>query len=151
MIRMVQGSTRVGLNLHSASTGAFSADQATEDRLVSLGVAVRVEATDHAETSPRADSAVVANAEAPGGASTPAGAEIAAEGDGEATGGHLDPEQLLTMSNAELKKLAEDMGLDASKCRTKAAYIALIVAADVEIEPEDGEAPPDLSAEAPVG
>lgn len=42
MIRMVQGSTRIGLNLYSASSGAFETDAATEKRLVSLGVAVYV-------------------------------------------------------------------------------------------------------------
>lgn len=69
--------------------------------------------------------------------------------------GHLDAEQFSTMTNAELKKLAEDMGLDTSKCRRKADFIDLITAEEV-IAPEtddtedDGELPPELSAEAPV-
>lgn len=39
MIRMICGSTRVNDRLYSAEDGAFSAGEATEKRLVSLGVA----------------------------------------------------------------------------------------------------------------
>ena len=62
------------------------------------------------------------------------------------------------MTNAQLKALADGMGIDASKCRKKADYIELITAEEV-IAPtgcedddgiDDGELPPDLEAEAPV-
>ena len=72
--------------------------------------------------------------------------ETAAEGQETA---HLDPDQLQSMTLAELKKLAEDMGLDASDLRKKANVIDLITAEDVDVV-DDGEAPPDLNAEAPV-
>ena len=71
-----------------------------------------------------------------------------------------DPEQLKTMTVALLKQFAEDMGLDAAACKRKAELIDMITAEHVlteEGEPpeddeaeDDGEAPPDLSAEAPV-
>lgn len=74
--------------------------------------------------------------------------------------GFLDPEQLKTMTVAQLKQLAEDMGLDTAACKRKAELIDLITAEPVIIEegepPEkdeaedDGEAPPELGAEAPV-
>lgn len=63
----------------------------------------------------------------------------------------LDAEQLHTMTNADLKQLAEDMGLDTSKLKTKANYIDAITS--VEISPDssdDEEAPPEVSAEEPV-
>jgi len=153
---MVYGSTRVGHDIHSASTGAFSADEATEERLVSLGVAVRVGAPDHAQTLPRNDSAAGEEPENAGEVSTPPAAENASQGDEEAAGGHLDPDQLRTMTNAALKKLAEDMGLDASKCRNKEQYVALLTSVEIDIEdtedPEaaDDDEPPDLNAEAPI-
>ena len=72
--------------------------------------------------------------------------ETAAEGQETA---RLDPDQLQSMTLAELKKLAEDMGLDTSDLRKKSDVIDLITAEDVYAV-EDGEAPPDLNAEAPV-
>lgn len=67
----------------------------------------------------------------------------------EGTTGHMDADQFSTMTNAQLKQLAEDMGLNVSKCKKKADYIELIAAEEV-IVPPDGELPPDLEAEAPV-
>lgn len=72
-----------------------------------------------------------------------------------AVAAHLEATQFSDMTNADLKKLAEKMGLDTSKCRKKADYISLIAAAEVYADPdedavEDGECPPDLGAEAPV-
>lgn len=52
--------------------------------------------------------------------------------------GNLDAKQLSTMRKEELIKLAEDMGMDTSSAKTKADYIAIITAAPVEYEPEDG-------------
>lgn len=72
--------------------------------------------------------------------------EMATEGQETA---RLDPDQLQSMTLAELKKLAEDMGLDTSDLRKKSDVIDLITAEDVYAV-EDGEAPPDLNAEAPV-
>lgn len=123
----------------------FEVDDEVGNDLLSRGAAVLVD-----KTSAEAVSLPSVVEEDAGGSSTPPEAENDAQGDGEAAEGQLDPEQLLTMTNAQLKKLAEDMGLDASKCRNKAAYVALITAAAVELEPEDGEQPPDLNAEAPI-
>lgn len=52
--------------------------------------------------------------------------------------GRLDPEQLETMTNANLKRLAEDMGIDTKKLTTKAKLIEAIVSVDVIPGPEDG-------------
>lgn len=69
---------------------------------------------------------------------------------------HLDPEQLQALTNAKLRELAEEMGIDTAKLKTKAQLIAAIT--DIPLEdaiPEDdgvddGEAPPEIGAEAPV-
>ncbi len=70
----------------------------------------------------------------------------AAEGEETA---HPDLARLQSMTLAELKKLAEDMDLDASDLRKKADVIDLITAESVYAV-DDGETPPDLDAEAPV-
>ena len=64
---------------------------------------------------------------------------------------HLDREQLESMTNADLKTLAKDMGIATGSLKTKNALIEAIVA--VEVAPgleDDEELPPDLGAEAPV-
>ena len=64
--------------------------------------------------------------------------------------GHLDAEQLEGMTNKALKALAEEMGLDVSKCTKKAEYIAAITAAEVEADDEDEDNDlPNLSAADP--
>ena len=63
--------------------------------------------------------------------------------------GHLSDEQLQAMTNKELKRLAEDMGIDTSKMRVKKDYISAITAVDVEIA-EDGDEPPTIETEDPV-
>lgn len=109
-------------------------------RLVTLGVAAMAVATPH-----EGQTALGA------GENTP-DSNDAQEG----STGHMDAEQLAGMTNAQLKQLADDMGLDTSKCNRKADYIALISAGKVIVPAEnddtvdDGELPPDLEAEAPV-
>ena len=66
---------------------------------------------------------------------------------------HLDPEQLKEHTNAKLKELAEDMGIETSKLKTKAQLIAAITDVPLEDaihEEDDEEAPPELGAEGPV-
>ena len=84
-----------------------------------------------------------------------AGVDTANQGEpaGGAEAAHLDPEQLKELTNAKLKELADDMGIDTSKLKTKAQLIAAIT--DIPLEdaiPEegDGENPPELGAEGPV-
>lgn len=54
--------------------------------------------------------------------------------------GHLDPEQLDNMTIPELKKLAEDMGVDIKGLKAKADIIAAIVAVEVSAPAFDAEA-----------
>lgn len=72
---------------------------------------------------------------------------------------YLDAEQLKKLTNAKLRELANDMGIDCEELRTKAQLIAAICNVPLESciedteaddETDDGEQPPELSAEAPV-
>lgn len=56
----------------------------------------------------------------------------------------------IEMTNKDLKKLAEDMGIDTSKMKVKKDYIDAIIEANVYIS-DDGDEPPILNTEEPVG
>ncbi len=61
-------------------------------------------------------------------------------GEGETGGmiaGHLDPKDLEGLKKADLERMANDMGLDISKAKTKADLIAAITAAEVYAPAED--------------
>ena len=63
--------------------------------------------------------------------------------------GHFTIESLMELSRADMEKLAADMGVDVKKCRNKSEIAALLAAVEVQAD-GDGEAPPELGAEAPV-
>ena len=118
--------------------GTVEVDEAEASRLVALGVASLVVTTPSAPV------------ESPPPSENTSETKDSPDGFLEA---HLDRDQLLSMTNAQLKQLAEDMGLDPGKCRKKADYIDLITEATVYVEDDevdDGELPPDLTAEDPV-
>lgn len=126
--------------LKTPEHGPFECDDAQAARLVSMGVADYVNDLGWkqvADPMPQSD-------EQQGDTGEPSQ-------ETEKATGHLDPAQLETMTNAELKALAEDMGVDVSSCRKKADYIAAIVAVEVEIGDEDDPDNdlPDLSAADP--
>ena len=118
--------------LKTAENGPFECDDEHAGRLVRLGVAVYV--LNEAEKPV----ALVEETAAP----VEQQEEIAPETSGE----HLDPAQLEEMPYNDLKKLAADMGAK-PKGKTKADYIAAIVAAEVEPGEEDPEDElPELTA-----
>ena len=109
--------------LKTPKDGPFNCDAAQAERLVALGVAEYV--------------------------TLPAG-EDDSNDSGVACGvpklGHLDAEQLESMDYNDLKKLAAEMGVK-PEGKTKADYIAALVAVAVEGAPTDDEdAPPALGA-----
>lgn len=59
--------------------------------------------------------------------------------------GHLDGTDLESMTFAELKALAQDMGIETGKIKSKAAMIEAITAVEVEAPAEDDL--PELSAQ----
>ena len=112
----------------------FNTSPEQEARLVKLGVAEYVD--EPAKAEPVNETAQV---------QSPKNDEVAA---------HLDPEQLKELTNAELKKMAEEMSIDTAKLKTKAQLIEAITAVDVAPGPDedsegmedDGEAPPAFDA-----
>ena len=122
------------------TSGAFDAPAEVAARLVSLGVA------EYCDIPP------VATPDAPVSGFEPGETmgEVEQPAEGQETA-FLDAEQMQGMTVSALKKLAEDMGIDTKKLRTKAQLIAAIC--DVPLEDcieEDAELPPVLEAGAPV-
>ena len=107
-------------------------------RLIGLGVAPYI--TDRGTASTLA--AAPATAE---GNDTPA-AEASQNGSEAA---HLDPDQLQSMTVAELKKLAADMGIETKQLKTKDELVEAICAEDVVPGDESTETP-ELSAAMPT-
>jgi len=151
MIHMISGATRIGSRIVTPSDPPFDATPEIEARLVRSGNAEYV-----------CDTPVATPVE-----SLPDMRECETMGEEEngakvACAPCLDPEQLKELTNAMLRKLAEDMEIDCTKLRTKAQLIAAICNAPledcIEESPEeaedeacdDGEAPPELDAEEPV-
>lgn len=168
MIRMINGSTRIGLNLYTAASGPFVTDEATEKRLVSLGAAEYV-----AETPP-----TPAGMGAPAAGSSGAGNDNPDAENGAA--GQETPEDgtaYADMKAPALRNLMKERGLPCKVGIKNAEMIAALEAYDKEhaaAEPladgadgganaedaedeepptedeegdEDGEQPPELGAE----
>lgn len=67
--------------------------------------------------------------------------------------GHYTAESLAHMTNASLANLGRAVGVDISKCKTKADYVAVLVEVEMAAQPDecdDGEVPPVTSMEDPV-
>ena len=122
-------------------TGPIDVEPEEAARLVEAGVAEYV--TDEpakaakAPEAPAEEPAPVEETEAPA-EETEAPAE-------ETITGHLDGTDLESMTFAELKALAQDMGIETGKIKSKAAMIEAITAVEVEAPAEDDL--PELSAQ----
>lgn len=84
------------------------------------------------------------NAAAPFDADT---AHLTAEGEQEpdgSTAAHFDREYLESLSFAELKRLAGDMGVPVTKTTKKAELVAAIAAETVTVPPDADDAEPDF-------
>lgn len=142
MIRMISGSTRIGKRSYTPDDGCFAAAPEVEARLVSLGVAEYAAETQFA---PVATGSTPESGDAP--CSDIPSAENGAESDAEA---HLDAEQLQELTVAQLKELAEEMGIATAKLKRKDDLIAAIIAVPVEPGEADGDMLPTLGAEGPI-
>ena len=64
---------------------------------------------------------------------------------------HFTKESLMEMRRPDMEKMAEDMGIDVSRCKNKGDIADLL--AEIEIgapAEDDGEVPPELGVEDPV-
>lgn len=137
MIILITGATRIGSRLLRPSDGPFAADPETEARLVRAGAArycggeaVITDDTEPEDAGPGID---------------PAEPETAEEsGEGADTACYTES-GLMLMTNRELETILSGLGLERPRRATKAALVGLIMdRCGVE-----GEAPPELGAEAP--
>lgn len=65
--------------------------------------------------------------------------------------GHFDRESLMQLTRQQMEKLAEDLGVDISKCKNKGDIADLLIEVEVEAPTETGDrVPPELGAESPV-
>lgn len=137
MIRITSGTVRTSQGLKTSKDKPFALPPEEEQRFIDRKVAARVyqevplEPGATPPVDPEGDGAGVNSSEEKTGA------------EGEETAGNLDAEQLKKMKLDDLKKLAEDMGIEATGLRTKDDYAKAIAAVDVVIEP-------DLTVEDPV-
>lgn len=142
MVRMISGSTRIGKRTYTHADGFFEAAPEIEQRLVLLGVA---------EYDAETVSEPVATDAAPASGDTPCvgmpSEENGAESDAAA---HLDAEQLQALTVAQLKAMAEKMGIATAKLKKKDDLIAAITAVPVEPGVADEDTPPALDLEEPI-
>ena len=130
MIRITSGTVRTSQGLKTSKDKPFALPPKEEQRFIDRKVAARV--YEEAPLEPVATPPVAPEGERVGVTLSPE--ETGAEG--EETVGNLDADQLKKMKLDELKKLAEDMGIDTTGLRTKDDYAKAIAAVDVILGPE---------------
>lgn len=128
MIQMISGFTSFGGRTIGPKDGKITLDENAEERLVALGVAEYA-------TAPQAAPAAAFGT---GQGTDPAPAEISAEAATEGVEALNEPQEptLESMTMAELKALAEGMGVSVKGLRSKAAVISAIEAADKPPNPK---------------
>lgn len=167
MIRIICGTCGTSKGYKTAADGELTLSAAEEKRLVARGVAeyvtrpVMSSASDDdspvdgrdgggAGINPPGEGPPVEGLEN-GGSDTPAGDLPGSAETVAIVNGHFDRESLLQLTRPQMEKLAEDLGVDVSRCKNKGDIADLLVEVEVEATAEDGgEAPPELGAEAPV-
>lgn len=165
MIRIICGTCGTSQGYKTQADGALTLPAAEETRLVSRGVAEYV-------TRPIIDPAsdadsLVEDGDGGGAGIDPSDEDPPVEGlenggsdipprdlPGSAEmvdiiDGHFDRESLLQLTRPQMEKLAEDLGVDVSKCKNKGDIADLLVEVEAPTETGD-EVPPELGAEAPV-
>ena len=167
MIRIICGTCGTSQGYKTAADGELTLPAAEEKRLVSRGVA---EYATRLITGPASDAdSPVEDGDGGGAGIDPSDEDPPVEGlenggsdipprdlPGSAEtvdiiDGHFDRESLLKLSRPQMETLAGDLGGDVSKCKNKGDIADLRVEVEVEAPAEaDGEAPPELGAEAPV-
>lgn len=167
MIRIICGTCGTSQGYKTAADGKLTLPATEEKRLVARGVA---EYVTRPVMSPASDADSPVDGGDGGGAGiNPPGEDPPVEGlenggsdippqglpgSAETVGiidGHFDRESLLQLTRPQMEKLAEDLDVDVSKCKNKGDIADLLVEVEIEAAAEaDGEAPPELGAEAPV-
>ena len=137
MIRITSGTVRTSQGLKTSKDKPFALPPEEEQRFIDRNVAARVYLEAPLEPVATPPAAHQGEGVDVNSSEDKPGAE------GEETAANLDADQLKKMKLDDLKKLAEDMGIDTTGLRLKDDYIAAIAAVDVVLEP-------DLTVEDPV-
>lgn len=131
---------RSGKSVHTVMHGEqCEVSKAEGTRLIGLGVARAVPAASGPESVPAAAPASSEDNDTSDGEASQDGPETAT----------LDPDQLRSITVANLKKLATDMGIDTKQLKTKDALIEAICAEEV-IPGDECASGPELSAAMPT-
>ena len=147
MIRITCGTCGTSQGYKTQADGALTLPAAEEKRLVRRGVA---EYVTRPIIDPSDEDPPVERLENGGSDNPPRDLPGSAE-TVDIIDGHFDRESLLQLTRPQMEKLAEDLGVDVSKCKNKGDIADLLVEVEVEAPAEaDSEAPPELGAEAPV-
>ena len=130
-----------GKSVHTVMRGEqCEVSEAEAARLIGLGVAKAVTVAANAtENAPAAAPAASEDNDTPSEETSQGGSETAT----------LDPDQLRSMTVANLKKLAADMGIDTKQFKTKDALIEAICSEEV-IPGDECANGPELSAAMPT-
>ena len=64
--------------------------------------------------------------------------------------GHFTEDSLMAMTRADMEHMAEDLGVDVSKCKNKSEFAKLLAAVELELDDGDEGDGPDLGAAPPV-
>ena len=138
-----------GINkLKDRNSDPFFVDEAEAENLTTLGVAEIVGTSVATPVNDDFNTEAMSNTdEEENGYNGENEAKTEDDETGDTVSGHLDEEQLQSMTNKELKNLAEDMGIDTSKMKVKKDFIEAILELDVLVDDEDL---PNLSTEEPV-
>ena len=167
MIRIICGTCGTSKGYKTAADGELTLPAAEEKRLVARGVA---EYVTRPVMSPASD------ADSPVDDGDGGGTGINPPDEGPPVGGlensgsdlsagylpgsvdmlaivnpHFTKESLMEMRRPDMEKMAEDMGIDVSRCKNKGDIADLL--AEIEIgapAEDDGEVPPELGVEDPV-
>lgn len=167
MIRITCGTCGTSQGYKTQADGALTLPAAEERRLVSRGVAEYVtrpiinpasgpdgpmEGEESGETGidPSDEDTPVEGLEN-GGGDIPTGNLPGSAETVDIIDGHFDRESLMQLTRPQMENLAEDLGVDVSKCKNKGDIADLLIEVEVEAPTETGgEIPPELGAEAPV-
>lgn len=153
MIKMISGTTRINKQTITPADGWFTAHSEVERRLVESGVAVYAPeyGAGGVATLPVGGNGTGTGENPPDGGNTAEGQENGGDDDEavlDIVGGRFNKESLLKMTRANMEKLADDLGVDVKKCKTKSEIADLLAA--VEITNDDDGNPPVINPEDPV-
>lgn len=167
MIRIICGTCETALGYKTRADGELTLPAAQEKRLVERGVAEYVTRPiinpasdadgpvdggdgDGAGIDPSHEDPPVEGLEN-GGSEVPAGFVSPFTEQLEIVDGHYTRESLLDLTRQQMEALALALDVNISRCKNKGDIADLLVEVEVAAPAEDsGEAPPELSAEAPV-